>query len=41
MRCHPIFDEHEISMNNGDIFPTLSICEKDAFWTYDRKQYFF
>jgi len=38
MRCHTTFDEHEISMNNGYIFPTLSICEKDAFWTYDRKQ---
>jgi hypothetical protein len=38
IRCHPTFDEHEILMSNGDVFPSLSICIKDAFWTYDRRQ---
>ena len=33
-RCHPSFDEEEIPMKMGNLFPTIPTCDEDAFWTY-------
>jgi len=35
-KCHPSFDEDEISMQTGGVFPTIPTCDKDAFWIYVR-----
>ena len=34
--CHPSFDEEEIFLQVGTVFPTVTTCNKDAFWTYIR-----
>jgi hypothetical protein len=36
IRCHPSFDEKEISLQVGHVFPPVITCSKDAFWTYVR-----
>jgi len=36
IRCHPSFDEEEISLQVGTVFPQITTCSKDAFWIYVR-----
>ena len=36
IRCHPSFDEKEIALQVGQVFPPVIICSKDVFWTYVR-----
>ena len=36
IKCHPSFDEEEIFMSIGSIFPSISTCDKDAFFVYVR-----
>jgi len=36
IKCHPSFDEEEISMQVGYVFPPVITCSKDSFWTYVR-----
>ena len=36
IKCHPSFDEEEIWMLHGSIFPPITTCDKDAFFVYIR-----